>query len=366
MDMAQTGTTRRLWINSIPHEMLAYIFKWSSCDSSSASDSHTPAIPEILSQVCFLWRELAHSTPALWTELTLNAASTRDSNGKEMLTQWLSRSRRVDIVLRVRKGTDVMETICAHSHLWRRCVISLPWFTLMNFFAMGPLRTPLLEELVVEIQSDSLAGAYPSHLLVNAGRTVLEDCNHLESVRLAILPSFPLESLHSFFPWHNLTEVTFQRPGVHPALIKHVFTHCKSLVRLKIWTAYWRILDFSMHYADDYCLEHLESFELEADVRPLVHMLRSIRLPALKSLSLTGVANDDEEKYPVHPPLSKALMDLQEHSQFDLTTLKLSGLLDFSKSNSLLPDDVLRFVATTPGVTNLVLKCRLGGCVWPF
>ncbi|KAE9383116.1 hypothetical protein BT96DRAFT_930007 [Gymnopus androsaceus JB14] len=356
MDLAlPPSDRRRLGINDVPNEILAGIFQWVSTSSSPPCSDLGAA--EILNQVCSLWRELAHVTPALWTELNLNVRGASD--GEELLTQWFSRSHAVVIVLRVdpfrprrplkNKNVNVMETVCAHSDLWRRFHLSAPWSGLMNFFTMGALQTPNLEELVVEYDPDILSAAaiYSQYLTVNAGRTTFGNCTQLKSIRLGLLPTFPLELLSDLFPWKNLTEVVFQKPGVHPALVKHVFAHCKGLTRLKIWTNYWRNLEFSMEYSDEYCLEYLESFDLEADIQPLVHILRSVQLPALKSLSLSRIMNLDEARYPVDLTPGEALMRLKEHSDFSLSHLEICGWMG---DGGLRADDVLRFLAGNPGI----------------
>ncbi|KAJ3740524.1 hypothetical protein DFH05DRAFT_421786 [Lentinula detonsa] len=367
--MNTISTPKRICIDDVPNEILADIFRWVSISSAnSLSTQNGLYASEVLSQVCSLWRKLAHGSPKLWTELILKVnVDTNSLNRRESLTHWFSRSRAVDIVLTLdpfRVGMQlqsVISTVCDHSNLWRRFRLSLPWAGIMSFFLIGTLCTPQLEELVVEcVHSNSPAGLYPRHLAVKEGseRTVITDCGRLRKVCVALLPSFPLELLCNLLPWSGLTEVIIQKPGAHPTLIHHVFMHCKSLVRLKIWTAYWRLLDISMEPSDELRLEHLESFEVEADLRALVHILRSVQLPALKSLTLSGIANHDEELYPVQPSLAVALMELGDHAHFDLVELKICGLLDFCKTSGLQLEDLLRFLASHRGLTSLALKCR--------
>ncbi|KAF5387519.1 hypothetical protein D9757_006596 [Collybiopsis confluens] len=360
-------TSTQSWIREAPNEILAEIFQWATTLSSSLSSCSTnerkgPGVPEILSQVCVHWRQLAYSTPALWTGLELRASCTANPNGKKLLSQWFSRSRAVDVTLSISPHSqgpelqNMMQILCANSHLWRKLHLHVPWYSVMIFFGMGVLRTPMLEELAIEVRSDPLAGIYPNYLPIGAGRTILTDAQQLRTVHLALLPTFSLDLLHDFLPWSNLTDITFQKPGVHPALVTHIFTHCKRLVRLKLWTAYWRMLGFSMEYSDEYCLENLESLELEAEILPLSHLLRSVRLPALKSLSLTNIADPTEEQYPVEPPLAIALMDLQEHSQFNLTQLKMCDLLELGHPNHLCSDDIIQFIGEIPGIKSLELE----------
>ncbi|KIK58327.1 hypothetical protein GYMLUDRAFT_45537 [Collybiopsis luxurians FD-317 M1] len=359
--------TKRRWIDNVPNEILAYIFEWASTPNSnsfSVEKRRGPGVPEILSQVCFHWRQLAYSTPALWANLNLRASCTANPNGKELLSQWFSRSRAVDVDLDISPLSqgpglnDLMETLCTHSHMWRKLHLSLPWYSVMVFFGLGTLQTPMLQELVVELRFDPLAGIYPPSLPASVGRTILQYAQRLDSVHLALLPTFSLQLLDDFLPWSNLTEITVQKPGVHPGVVHHIFSHCKRLVRLKIWTAYWHMMDFSMEYSSDYCLENLESFELEADIRPLAHILRSIQLPNLKSLSLSRIANPNEEQYPVRPTLATALMELQGHSRFDLTHLSMRGLLEFSGENCVCSEDIARFVRELPSITDLALECQ--------
>lgn len=335
---------RRVGINYIPNEILTLIFRsWTRGSSSSSSQL---GAAEILSQVSFQWRQLAQTTPALWTDLNLNICG---ADEEELLTKWFSRSRAVDVFLRVDplrqqerrspKNSNVLETVCRHSHLWRKFRLSAPWNGLINFFAMGNLQVPKLEELVFELDSNILAAAVMyQYLTVNVGRTMFKNCTQLKSVRLALIPTFPLELLRNLLPWKNLTEVIVQKPGVHPTLVEYILTHCAGLVRLKIWTAYWRNLGFSMEYAGDkYHLENLTLFELETDVEAFVYILRSVRLPALKSLSLSRISNEGEARYPAQLTPGMALTELQEHSKFDLFHLKLCGWMN---AGGLVADDV--------------------------
>ncbi|KAJ3970360.1 hypothetical protein EV361DRAFT_289612 [Lentinula raphanica] len=375
--MSTVLARNNLCIDDLPLEILLDIFhRFAQISNSdfkellSTQHPRGPQAPEILSQVCYLWRQLAHTCPTLWTQLVLKANAGKACLGqRQFLTQWFSRSRAVDLVLTLdplRVGfqlQDMLSLVCAHSSIWRRLRISLPWVGIMSFFLVGTLHSPQLEELVIECahsNSPAAAWLYPGHLIVKQGsrKTTIADCARLRKVSVALLPSFPLDSLRELLPWSKLTEVIIQKPGAHPDLIQHVFTQCKSLVRLKIWTAYWRHFNFSMEPSDELRLEHIESFEVTADLRALVHLLRSVQLPALKSLTLSGIADYNDEQYPVQPTLATAFAEFQEHSQFNLLELGVYGLLDFYSTSGLQLKELLQILAGNSGLTSLALECQ--------
>lgn len=55
--------------------------------------------PQVLTHVCRGWRQLAHSTPSLWTHLVLTSIHETKSAYYPLIQQWLQRSKRRTVAL---------------------------------------------------------------------------------------------------------------------------------------------------------------------------------------------------------------------------------------------------------------------------
>jgi hypothetical protein len=61
-------------IRRVPQEILAYIFEF-ACVNRAEMGVKMSSVPAQISQVCATWRDLARSTPKLWSSLNISPAS---------------------------------------------------------------------------------------------------------------------------------------------------------------------------------------------------------------------------------------------------------------------------------------------------
>ena len=88
MDKIHDLLTRR-----VPRKIASHIF--AQCISSNPSPYQRAFImqPLVLGAVCQSWRDIAWTTPQLWTTIVIVIGPTRDSNSQlELLEQWIARS----------------------------------------------------------------------------------------------------------------------------------------------------------------------------------------------------------------------------------------------------------------------------------
>ncbi|KAK1231246.1 hypothetical protein PQX77_005651 [Marasmius sp. AFHP31] len=149
-------------IRRMPPEILLSIFKF-ACDENELG--HQSELPEVvvLSMVCGGWREMAISTPALWSNLEITFSSAKSKN--RFLNNWtkifMKRSSHspLDITLNFPsyhlspKGLRPLDTLVRNCGRWRNISIFLnpPFFPMSSF---NPIRTkvPLLQSL--ELKDD--------------------------------------------------------------------------------------------------------------------------------------------------------------------------------------------------------------------
>ncbi|KAJ7639373.1 hypothetical protein FB45DRAFT_788125 [Roridomyces roridus] len=197
---------------SLPTEIISTIFIHCLPTKPSGPDSvNVREAPLLLMQVCSRWREIAVSTPELWTSLVIDA-NLRSDHTSDITTTWLQRSRsyplsRMKIVgpiEQVKDFTVLTETFRRHARLFRSLELNLPCDS-FNKLDAHRLDFPLLRELSI------LASAPPA------------DADSLDT-NIDMFSSVPLlEQLHMYIlippvfvglPWGQLRSFTGDAYGL--------------------------------------------------------------------------------------------------------------------------------------------------------
>lgn len=226
-------------IHNLPPELLSYIFEFN--DPSTVVP--TPLTWSI-TRVCRRWREIAFSTPRLWSTIVLDASSTQAVNERfesllEFLDTCLSLSKGLPlnfvVALRSLKPSvsdAIIDRLCAHAHRWQRA-----YFVLPSAAFLAPWKrhiqnnTPMLQSLgfgSVEGRSDSadlpdifvnsrvgslVLSSYQSHDV----RVLSEPWPQIVSLRLISCAFQILPSILGHLP--NLRELVFEGDLPHTALV---------------------------------------------------------------------------------------------------------------------------------------------------
>ena len=137
-------------IHRLPPEILAAIFVHLSNQEPDPLGSDLPrSIQDLVSvsHVCKFWREVAVTTPDLWTEINMT--------NLEAVEIFLERSGAVPLNVELRSANeDILQTVAAHAHRFRRFSVSTPRNPRYNPFAALRKPAPLLERLEISYPLD--------------------------------------------------------------------------------------------------------------------------------------------------------------------------------------------------------------------
>ncbi|KAJ7221621.1 hypothetical protein GGX14DRAFT_670514 [Mycena pura] len=179
----------------------ASLLAYPSVHPDSHSSPNKSEAPLLLGRICRQWREIAVTTPALWSTFVTYRT---DRSGVVLLADvWLSRAKGNPLTILVFDTVDVetsngelfLKTICRHSSQWREVALTLP---VIKLHVDGPL--PLLEKLV--IRSGGVAEYHPV--------TTFCDAPLLRDVSITVDSNFALSIGPSTIelPWAQLTTFT--------------------------------------------------------------------------------------------------------------------------------------------------------------
>ncbi|KAJ7280846.1 hypothetical protein C8J57DRAFT_1002706, partial [Mycena rebaudengoi] len=110
--------------------------------------------PELLCQICRVWREIALSTPRLWRAIKLCPPTTSPTKALDLLRAWVSRSKDRPLSIFLQCSTrqlkvDFIQAIIPHSERWEHIDFMLPIrslqliradFSLLRSLTLGPTR----------------------------------------------------------------------------------------------------------------------------------------------------------------------------------------------------------------------------------
>ncbi|KAF9460164.1 hypothetical protein BDZ94DRAFT_943474 [Collybia nuda] len=190
--------------------------------------------PMLISHVCSFWREVAFSTPSLWTDLFIFSYSSFRSEypiplGKPVSTlvrQWFSRAgATLPLSLGLGRLRDrssfwklVDEVILPYATRWRSLQLSAPWtLVFIPFFRLPPTLLSQLVTLELELEDRF---EVEEHSI-----TAFELSSQLRRVSISCVSPFAHEHL---FPWQQLTHLSLLE-RLTPELFVSTFSRCVSL-----------------------------------------------------------------------------------------------------------------------------------------
>ncbi|KAF7314846.1 F-box domain-containing protein [Mycena kentingensis (nom. inval.)] len=278
--------------------------------------------PLKLTQICKLWREIAHTTPRLWTSIALlNPDFDRYPLDRQLTTarSWLNRTRRLPLSVVFDNAWDLsaeerqraLAVLLEHRAKWEHAVLRVEDTATLETIAIAD--APLLQELEVHAKPDADAQIrwpfLPPHSAATAPklRSLL-----LHNVDVPFEPTVGWD-------WSRLTRVHL--PNTSVAVIASLLRQAPNIVDCHVVVARDDLpesgrLDVNL---EPLVLPHLETFIIrlhdDLDVVPmgccsgLGKLFRAIRAPALKRLYVEQDLVHYHDEAPRAPP--------QEPSRYD-------------------------------------------------
>ncbi|KAF5335417.1 hypothetical protein D9611_011699 [Ephemerocybe angulata] len=262
----------------------------SQLESGIIAHETNPFTPLDISHVCRDWREIAFSSPELWSSIYV---ADGHLSTVHLLQLWLqnSGSRPLDLVFRETNGdisqsntiVEMLKVAAAHSRRWRSFKLRLRRGRLwMNkvMEALGGIETPLLETLAFNFSIDSNQGSPPFN---DAWIPLITNSPQLQELQMWSSMDHSKDFLLAV-PFHRLTTITlpmvsFQRDS----LFLNSLRRCEVLetltISLNLGHSYPSSSDATVSIPS---LRHLNLIGSS----PICNLLLNLHLPSLISLSL--------------------------------------------------------------------------------
>ncbi|KIK51373.1 hypothetical protein GYMLUDRAFT_50607 [Collybiopsis luxurians FD-317 M1] len=377
------GTRNQLaLIHRLPLELLAEIFcVYCEEDEQISSLNPTAQLPPqlVVCHVCHHWRELAQSTPRLWTNLEIEMYNGNYPDHISMATKWLSRSGSLPIYIRfstrednytaakmpVPQGVVQFSTSFLHRCTYLSLRLRLP--DLIDLLGLQTIHAPLLESVSLQLADPVDAPLMSTGNSLNVGIvTTFNDCPNLEDVHIgtdyhnvghAAVPVLESMATIKFPPLYELflePYLAIAGSGYHDMLLaanpeQVVVKLASGSVSDESWIGDGSIVS----------LNQTTQFELEFSNVPhggSWRFVERLTLPLLDSLRIIYPSFDSLERdmdwEPLH--LFPILRDLQVRSSAPLTTFVLCY------SSYQLTEEILQFLAVVPMLEDLrLLSCNI-------
>lgn len=317
----------------LPSEILSQIFIDALPKGFDLSTHHAPLL---LERVCKRWKDVTHSTPALWCRISIQLRPENDLRRQlKMVSICLDRSGRHPLSIKLesqgidasdlQSGQPVVSLLVAESERWHTVQLQLPSRV---FRELTGVKGKLSSLRSLHIRTfDNFADEYPTTL------DIFAFAPDLKNFRASWYFS-PVGDIHgdiistsSFaIPWNNLTILVIDRR--EPAIVWNILQNSSNLVEFDATIhLYGRI---NVPELPTVILPHLRSLSLRYLNQQLDGMLATLIVPVLEEAIFTTVSSsgDYPESYTLsHPWHVRSGLDiLLSQSKCTLRRLKLRSL----------------------------------------
>ncbi|KAJ7680042.1 hypothetical protein B0H17DRAFT_1232474 [Mycena rosella] len=176
-------------------EITAEIFAHCLPDLLVASKPRTDTAPLLLGRICSTWRNIALTTPKLWSRLEIAGAA-----GSVYTAPWLARAGNQPLTLSIAlaETTQILAVLKEYAHRWRDVHLDLSF---AEFHLFGPeLHLPLLQRLLIFPRHNADADA-PKHSI-----DAFRNAPALRELSLSMVSPAGIA-----LPWAQLTTFTGSR-----------------------------------------------------------------------------------------------------------------------------------------------------------
>ncbi|KAF7357479.1 F-box domain-containing protein [Mycena sanguinolenta] len=326
-------------IHSLPVELLAEIFHFTLRDNPNIKDMCR------VSHVCSDWRQLAHSTPRLWTRFP-SIDLYRDGNVPDHIIALLARSAPLSIRISFESRSGPGEK-AINSGILEMLRASSRWSSLDLSF-MNTTQPPLLEQLA-QYRFDSLEEMELG--LITDTQSTPPPAFIVPRLRKLSISNLTGQAPQIVIPWAQLTELTLEFDCRDGTL--EVLSQCTNLVKADITILEWsqspEVGQELIHFS------RLQSLELRLWADSAV-FFDCVSAPVLQELRLD--LHEQSWDPPTDIPWTAAHI-----TAFQLRTPNLTRL-EFNSSDALMitSDNLVAAIRSAPSLTHLNLNCR-NNCV---
>ncbi|CAA7265055.1 unnamed protein product [Cyclocybe aegerita] len=315
--------THDYFTHRLPPEVASHIFVLAVADAETLQDQHRA--PLTLGAVSRRWRQIAWSTPRLWTEVPVDLNKFEESFHlpKELLVQWIGRAGQLPLSVHISfdatdsdssrhttNFTNIVNTLNEYSLRWESLSLAMPFSLVPHLRATHEV--PLLKRLTINPPY-----RVENNALQHQGET-FDICTVPPLLQDVSIEGFPFASIR--INWSHVTMLHFGGISVIDCLCifqqAPQITECSLRISNDMGILHLDnpiilpcLVQFEIHFADDIdranalldrislpVLRHLEyEFDLQ-DYTPLARLLTRSSSP-LTYLSITchsheGVATD--------------------------------------------------------------------------
>ncbi|KAL0071134.1 hypothetical protein AAF712_001692 [Marasmius tenuissimus] len=322
----------------LPSEIWAEVFLF-FCEGESLIPLKTPAVM-VVSRVCGRWRDIALSTPRIWSTISLRFEGWTKGNGgrldrlQSLLVSFLQRSKNMPLTvnlnsLRVEKQDEIdgvvktLEGLLNHSTRWQHLDCTHSLLALPAFQSLRN-RLPELKSLYVE-----------SGMRDNSS-SLFHDCPSLTSISIS-----PDSWSDSDFPLHQMKTLSLRRSYAPAALA--VLRSCTNAYQLEMHS----IGGMSRPDTDHIILPKIRQLTITAEnEEDAMTVFQFSTLQSLTSLEIrrSSVNSVDWNRWDLGP-----VKDFFLRSSCALTSLKIGSV-------PLSDEETIQLLLLMPTLTNLSIE----------
>ena len=320
-------------IRQLPPDVTSTIFEFCLPDfidhQLSPYTDEDLSIPLSLGAICSYWRDIAWSTPSLWSSLAVIARGKRISHW-HVVREWLARSGQLPLSIRIYSKFLVLEAISAladiinqYSNRWSVLDLHIPDYWYRCFHATDN-HAPMLK--VIRFQCSGYA---PMAKKLNFQLT----CPSLEIASLSCF-KFPMDGID--IQWDNLTHLTLHSMPIFRSLlilretprlffckVSGFCSRCRGRIGAPVVTSLRSLELLIPSFAEDFLnnliAPHLEEFRLLDYYDPSMEVITSFfrrSSCSLRSISMI---------FSTFPPYFEGFMNLLR-SMPSLNTLSIISI----------------------------------------
>ncbi|KAL0570202.1 hypothetical protein V5O48_011758 [Marasmius crinis-equi] len=340
-------------IYTLPSEILTIIFAF-ACEENVLSRSKLPEAAR-LSMVCGRWRDLAHTTPSLWSNISIDFQSWKQhfSILNRLTELFMERSAKSPLQIHLSLPDDgfsedrsekdeaysVLRPVVANCQRWRCVSFSTISSSIADVLSPVRGRLPLLTSLGFDCKGAS-ASSIPFPLFDN--------CPALHTLHITSAIPRPFQTEAPPFPWRQITSLrlaTLYNISAFPVL-----SLCPSVEHLELYEV-GGTNDESQDYSDHVVSSDIRSLTITSalDQSDVDGVFQHTTLKGLSSLKICGGMWSMSEQTTWLEWNETRLHDFLQRSSCTITSLHLKNL-------PITDDQTLSLLRMMPGISSLCIE----------